>query len=180
MRQAAVGSTQMVPAVISPLKRTALVSLPNLSILWLQNTDLQIVMNKIDIFTGSIKYSGVPQFNPFQVDSYCWVHSLKRGRLVIGTVKSIQIHPLQMGYYLLELVEIGMLYRVFNLFGRVVKDSSVTLGQAVLLVDKTSWLSRKWQISVHTQQQKHLTVLISSPKQSERRGKEVLLVMQQD
>lgn len=108
------------------------------------------------------------------------MHSLKRGCLVIGTVKSIQIHPLQMGYYVLELVEIGMLYRVFNLFGRVVKDSSVTLGQAVLLVDKTSWLSRKWQISVHTQQQKHLTVLISSPKQSERRGKEVLLVMQQD
>lgn len=73
-------------------------------------------------------------------------------------MKSIQIHPLQMGYYVLELVEIGMLYRVFNLFGRVVKESSVTLGQAVLLVDKTSWLSRKWQISVHTQQQKSKTI----------------------
>lgn len=76
-----------------------------------------------------------------------------------------------MGYYVLELVEIEMLYRVFNLFGRVVKDRSITLGQAVLLVDKTSWLNQKWQISVYTQQQKHLTVLMSSQKEKSREEK---------
>lgn len=104
--EAAVCCTQMVPTVISILKSKALIPLPNLSFLWLQNTELQIVMNKIDVFTGSIKYSGAQQFNPFQFDSYCWVHSLRWGHLVIGTMNSIQIFPLQMGYYMVELVEI--------------------------------------------------------------------------
>lgn len=150
MRPAAVCSTQMAPAVISTLKRAALISPPNLSFLWLQNTEPQIVMNKIDIFTGSIKYSGAQQFNPFQVDSYCWVHSLRWGHLVIGTMNSIQMHPLQKGVLCDrtgrngDLVE--MFCRAFNLFVSVVKD--IALGHGGLrLMKSIGW---EYITSTHT------------------------------
>lgn len=58
-------------------------------------------------------------------------------------MNSIQMRPLQMGYYVMELVETGTLWKcsVFNTFVSVVKDGAVASGRGRLpTLDEINWL----------------------------------------